>query len=100
LAHFQVEANGIEDSGDRVVTALLESPEHAHRDGLGLGTVLAAVGVDVLSHDDVWSDPSFCMVVVGWYRGVVQEREQLGLVPSQSLDQATSVSPPSRSPTS
>src|SRR6516165_2069252 len=84
-------ANSVDESRDRIVAALLESPEYAHEDGLGLGTFLAAVCVDVLPHDDGRPDLSLCMVVVGGYVGVVEEREQLGLVPLQALDQTTRV---------
>ena len=69
-----------QNRGDRVVTALLQGSEHAHQDRLGLGPVLAAVGVAVLSRDFGRSNLSLRVVVVEGNLGMVQESEQLGLV--------------------
>jgi hypothetical protein len=56
---------------------------------MGLGAFRAAVGVAVLPHDGSWADLSLRMVVARGDVGMVQEREQLVLMPPQSLDQAT-----------
>ena len=62
------------------MTALLESAEHAHQDRLGLGPFLTSVGVAVFPQDDRRSDLPLGVVVIGGDIGMVQEREQFGLV--------------------
>jgi hypothetical protein len=59
------------------VATLLQGPEHTRQDSLGLGAILAAVGVDVLPYDQGWSDLSLGIVVVRRYAGMIQEREKV-----------------------
>ncbi len=59
LTSSQVGPYRIENCGDRIVTALFESPEHAHQDRLCLGSLLAAIGVTVLPHAHGWPNLSF-----------------------------------------
>jgi hypothetical protein len=45
LAGFEVDANGFGHHRDGIMAALFEGAEDTHEDRLGLGSVLAAVGV-------------------------------------------------------
>ena len=73
------------------MAALLQGAEDAHQNGLGLGPVLAAVGVAVLPRNHGWSDLTFAVVVVERDFGMVQEREQLRAMPPKPLHQAARV---------
>ena len=91
LAGLEVGANGMGYGGDGVVAALLQGAEDAHEDGLGFGSVLAAVGVAVLPSDHRRADLTLGVVVVERNFGMIEEREQLSGMTPQSLHQAARV---------
>src|ERR1700733_2883833 len=64
LAGLEVSTNGLRHGGDGIVASLLQGAEHAHQDGLGFGSVLAAVGIAVLPRNHSRSDLTLAVVVV------------------------------------
>src|ERR1700733_7019518 len=91
LAGLEVSTNGLRHGGDGIVASLLQGAEDAHQDGLGFGSVLAAVGIAVLPRNHSRSDLTLAVVVVEGNLRMIQEREQLGGMPLQSLHQAARV---------
>ncbi len=89
LTAVEVGPDGLGDGGDGVVAALFQGTQDAHQHRLGLGTVLAAVGIAVLPRDHRRADLTLGVIVVERHLDVVQEREQLRGVAPQSLHQAS-----------
>ena len=85
LTGLRIGTNG---NGDGIVAPLFQVPKHAHEDGLGLGSVIADVGVAILARDHSRADLAFAVVVVRSDFGMVHVREQPGLMTPQTLHQS------------
>lgn len=68
------------------MAALFQSAEDGHQHGMCICANFAAVSVAVFPDDYRRTHLALGMVVVEWDPGVIQEREQVALVPSQPRD--------------
>ena len=87
----EVLLNRLDDGLNRVVAALFERAEDAHQHGLAVGAALASVAVAVFAEDHRRADRSFGVVVVEGNSGLIEEREQVVLMPPEALYQASGV---------
>ncbi len=83
-----VGSQGLNDRLHRLVTALFERAEYGHQHRLRIGADFAPVAVAVLADDHCRTHLSLRVVVVERDSIVIEKRKQVGLVPSQALDQS------------
>ena len=83
-----VGSQGLNDRLHRLVAALLESAEDGHQHRLRIGADFAPVAVAVLADDHCRTHLALGVVVVERDSVVIEKRKQVGLVPSQALDQS------------
>ena len=82
----EVKGQGLDDGLDGVVAALFEGAEDAHQGCLAVGAAIAAVAEAVFADDDRRTNCTFGGVVVERNVRLIQKREQIVAMATQSLD--------------